>query len=101
MERLLFDRYRSAGVMSGEELLLRPSDALRFIDDCEDLELMILGMDFYAREGGHTVEVSSTDWSSLTEDSDPIGASIREARLLIGQGLPDEAELVSFVVRGP
>jgi|SRR5918997_1382941 hypothetical protein len=98
-EQFLFEKYRSAGTMSGEELLLRHADALRFIDDCEDLGLTILGMSFYVREKGHTVEVNSTNWASLTEDPNAFGASIREARSLIGQGLPDEAEFVSFVVR--
>ncbi len=101
IEQLLTEKYGSAGIMSGEELLLRHPDALRFIDDCEDLGLTILGMNFYEREEGHTVEVSSTDWSSLVEEPDAFEQSIREARSLIGKGLPDDADLVSFVVREP
>jgi hypothetical protein len=100
MERLLFDKYRPVGLVSGGELLLRHSEALQFIDDCEDLGLEILGMDFYAREEGRTLEVGSTDWASLTEGPGAFGASIGEARSLIGRGLPDDADLVSFVVRG-
>ena len=100
-EQFLFEKYRSAGTMSGGELLLRYAEALRFIDDCEDLGLTILGMNFYVREEAHPVEVNSTNWSSVTEDPNALGASIREARLLIGRGLPDEAEFVSFVVREP
>jgi hypothetical protein len=100
-EQFLFEKYRSAGTMSGEDLLLRHADALRFVEDCEDLGLTILGMSFYVREEGHTVEINSTDWSSLTEGPDAFGTSVREARSLIGQGLPHEAEFVSFVVREP
>ena len=101
MERSLFDKYRPVGLVSGEELLLRRSEALRFVDDCEDLGFEILGMDFYAREEGHVLEVGSTDWSSLSEKPRASGASIGEARSLIIRGLPDGAELVSFVVKGP
>ena len=99
-EQLLFEKYRSVGIISGEELILRHSDAVRFIDDCEALGITILGMNLYVREEGHTVEVNSTDWSSLTGGPDAFTGSIREARSLIGQGFPDEAKLVSFVVQG-
>ena len=95
---LLFDKYRRTGNLSGEELLLCHADALRFVADCEDLGLTILGMDFYAGEGGHPVEVGSADWSSLVGGPDSAERSIRETRALIGEGLPDGAHLVSFVV---
>ena len=65
------------------------------------MRLTILGMSFYVREEGHKVEVNSTNWSSLTEGPDPFGTGVREARSLIGRGLPDEAEFVLFEVREP
>ena len=37
----LFERYRSHGIMSGVELLLPPSQALRLIDDLESLGVAI------------------------------------------------------------
>jgi hypothetical protein len=98
-ETRLFEKYRSMGVVRGLELLLRHADALRFIEDCEQLGLTILGMDFYKQEGSDIIELSgSADYSSLSGKEDAIERSVAAARRLIKDRLPEDATWVSFVV---
>ena len=98
-EPRIFAKYQSVGVRRGMECLLRHADALRFLDDCERSQLMVLGMDFYKQEGSDIVELlNSADYSSLSGREDAVVQSIGAARRLIQTRLPDEANWVSFVV---
>ena len=98
-EARLFKKYHSVGVMRGMELLLRHADALRFVEDCEQLGLTILGMDFYKQEGSDIIELPcSADYSPLSGKEDAVERSVAAARRLIKDRLPEDATWVSFVV---
>lgn len=102
-EELLIWKYRSVGTMSGSELLLQYPNALRFVDDCVSLNLVILGMDFYVIEDGFVSEVGSTGWSDewAAITSGP-GAARRAADAVkrqIREGLPYGATWVSFITK--
>jgi len=95
----IFERYRSTGIVQGEELLLRHSDALRFIADCEQLGLMILGMNFYKQQDDDIIELlCPADYSSLSLEDNALEQSIAAARRLIEYQLPEDATWVSFTV---
>lgn len=83
----------------GDELLLKTQDALLFIQDCMDMGLFILGLDFYKEEDDNIIEVASADYSSLIKEHGNVMLSISAARQLIQDGLPDGATWVSFVVQ--
>lgn len=97
----LLEKFRPVGRFSGSEILLRPADALHFVDDCEKLGLVILGMDFWVERGDAVVEVGSTEWSSITSRPDAARRSQDEARAVLSGRLPGDVEFVSFVVEEP
>jgi hypothetical protein len=97
-EDMLLEKYRDVGIMPGSELLLHHSDALRFIEDCKALGLVILGMDFYTVENGRRREINSADWEGINKGPGALGRTIDASYRLIKDGLPDAAEWVSFVV---
>jgi len=98
-EAQLFKKYQTVGIRRGEECLLRHTDALRFLADCERLGLTILGMDFYRQEDTDVIELLETaDYSSLSGQKDAVERSIAAARRLIQAHLPDGAIWVSFTV---
>lgn len=99
-EDLLLERYRAVGWMPGGELRLRQPDALHFIDDCETLGLVILGMDFYVEKDRGITQLSSTDWGTINHGPYAVGQTVSAARQLIKDGLPDRATWVSFVIEG-
>jgi len=98
-EEWLYQKYLPVARKSGSELLLTHSDALRFIDDCQRLGLVILGMDFFKVDGDYNVALlNPADYSGLYEEPDASQKTAREALKLVGQTLPDEADRVTFVV---
>jgi hypothetical protein len=98
-EAQLFKKYQTVGIRRGDERLLRHTDALRFLADCERLGLTILGMDFYRQEGMDVIELLETaDYSSLSGQRDAAERSIAAARRLIQAHLPGGATWVSFTV---
>jgi hypothetical protein len=102
----LTDRYLPVGDRTGNELYLRYNDALRFIDDCEKLGLIILGMDFYVIDHeNRAFEVAVRDYTiqgnNLLDTPFPSKATIDRARLDLKDGLPNGAEWVSFVLQDP
>jgi hypothetical protein len=97
-EDMLLQKYRDVGKMPGIELMLHQPDAMHFIEDCKALGLVILGMDFYVEENGRRREVNSTAWGNIKDEPGALELSVEEAYKLIRDGLPDEAEWVSFVV---
>jgi hypothetical protein len=97
-EDILIQKYRDVGIMPGGELLLHHSDAIRFIEDCQALGLVILGMDFYIVENGRTREINSADWEGINKGPGALERTIDASYRLIRDGLPDGADWVSFVV---
>jgi hypothetical protein len=81
------------------ELLFTRETALKIIDACAKDEILILGMDFYVRDGQDYKELlSSADFSELKGKPDAVNQAVMSARMLIAEGLPDGADFVSFVL---
>ena len=99
-ETQIFERYRLRGVVLGMELLLRHADAIRFIQDCKQLRLTILGTDFYKQWGSDVIELPgcSADFSSISGKRDAIERSVTAAWDLIKDRLPEDATWVSFII---
>lgn len=101
-ERRLLARFRAIGRPKGRELLLRHTDALRLLRECEHSGLPVLGMDFYRESGDDVVEtLAPADYSSLADDPDAARTTAVLARALIAERLPDDAQWVSFVLGSP
>lgn len=98
-EEQLIEKYRPVGRMSGYELLLHQPDALRFIEDCKRERLVIVGLNFFEdRKGDRVTQVNSTNWRRPWDSPNPVEDTAKEAMDLIGDGLPDNADWVSFVL---
>jgi len=77
-------------------LLFRLPEALKIIKDCEQQNITILGLDFWQRRNTAIVEVNSTDYSSISQDSKN---TRQEARELLSKGLPGNTDYISFVLQ--
>ncbi|MBY6037010.1 hypothetical protein KUV80_10105 [Fictibacillus nanhaiensis] len=47
LEESLIDKFQNRGILSGEELYLNILDSFDFISACTDLNLAIIGVDFF------------------------------------------------------
>jgi hypothetical protein len=96
---MLMAKYRPVARPGPGELFLSQADALRFIADCVDLGLVILGMEFFVDWGDGFMPVSGpADFSELRGQPGAVEQGAAAARRLIAAGLPDGADWVSFVV---
>jgi hypothetical protein len=81
------------------ELLFTREVAFEIIEACAKKGILILGMDFYMCDGQDYRELlSSADFSDLKAKPDAVAQAVRSAKKLIAEGLPDEADFVSFVL---
>src|SRR2546427_37286 len=81
------------------ELLFTQEVACEVIDACAQKGILILGMDFYVRDGQDYKELlSSADFSELKAKPDAVQQAVVSAKKLIAEGLPDEADFISFVL---
>ena len=81
------------------ELLFTQEVACEVINACAQKGILILGMDFYVRDGQDYKELlSSADFSELKAKPDAIYQATLSAQQLIAKGLPDGADFVSFVL---
>ena len=81
------------------ELLFTRDVAFEIIDACAQKGILILGMDFYVRDGQDYKELlSSADFSELKAQPDAVHQAVVSAQKLIAEGLPDGADFVSFVL---
>jgi hypothetical protein len=81
------------------ELLFTREVAFEVIEACAKQGILILGMDFYVRDGQDYRELlHSADFSALKAKPDAVAQTVKSAKRLIAQGLPDGADLVSFVL---
>jgi hypothetical protein len=97
-EEKLIEQYEAVGHLDGRTLLLRHADALRFIDDCERVGLVILGMDFFDLQPGAIIPLGIADYSSVSNQPDAPAVTAAAARALIADGFPDSATWVEFVL---
>jgi len=100
-ESLLFEKYRSVGVIRGGELYLGHADALRFIEDCRNLGLVILGMEFFATEGKWIIPGRIENYSSVSNEPNAVEYTTARARSLLKGGMPDDETLVTFTICEP
>lgn len=100
IEDLLLEKYRQVGFVSNSgELWLDQQDALLFIDDCQRMDLCILGMECLKEENGElTLLLTWADFSSVSSEADAVELTCRQARGLVKGGLQDGAEWVTFVL---
>jgi hypothetical protein len=78
------------------ETYLDHAAALRFIAECEQNAVLILGMDFLIKDQESITPVGGTAWDLITVADE----SWREARLLLKDGIPDGGNVVVFVTEG-
>src|SRR5215510_9885440 len=81
------------------ELLFTREVAFEIIDACAKKGILILGMDFYVRDGQDYKELlSSADFSELKAKPNAVHQAVVSAKKLIAENLPDCADFVSFVL---
>ena len=81
------------------ELLFTREVAFEIIEACAKNSILILGMDFYVRDGQDYKELlSSADFSELKAKPEAVHQAVMSAKKLIAEGLPDGADFVSFVL---
>src|SRR5215831_5731409 len=81
------------------EFLFTQDIALEIIEACAKEGILILGMDFYVRDGQDYKELlSSADFSELKGKPHAVHHAALSAKKLIAEGLPDGADFVSFVL---
>jgi hypothetical protein len=99
--------YRERAIGKGSELLLRPEDALRFVDDLERLGIVILGVigwHYVYRSHNLIVQELETDLDILRDVNTTRSASAQSAELarkFIVSGLKPYTEFVSFLLDVP
>jgi hypothetical protein len=81
------------------ELLFSREVAFEIIEACAKKGILILGLDFYVRDGQDYRELlGSADFSDLKTKPDAVTQAVRNAKKLIAEGLPDGADFVSFIL---
>lgn len=72
------------------------SDAVRFIDDCENRRIPILGFEWFERGSDGVMPIGIADFSTAAAES-----TWAESRRLLRNGIPDGADTVEFVTGDP
>ncbi len=108
--RQLLDKYVPVGIVWGNELCMRPIDALRLVDDLEALGVAILGVDgwrFSNPEHEHTRWLTpdlSVDFyvgDEALRSSDPARESARLVRYYLTHSSPEGTQFVSLSLDVP
>jgi hypothetical protein len=68
---------------------------VKFIAECEERGIRILGMEFFVRSEARTTPVGGTAWDDLL--TEPPERSWRAARDLLRDGIPRDGNVVVFV----
>lgn len=97
-KNVILEKYLVRGTNKGGELLLHHTDAIDLIEDCKRSGIVILGLDFYTETNQGILEVSSADFSDISEQPNAAEKTIVAAKSLIRETLPDGAIWVSFVL---
>jgi hypothetical protein len=91
----LIDQYQTLGIIKAGELLLSPSDALQFLKEIEQREILILGVDLWCYQGDQIVEdPGSLDLSDIDDPQQSVSIS----KKFITHHLPKGTAFVSFVL---
>lgn len=91
----LIDKYQTSGIIKAGELLLIPADAFKFIQEIEEREILILGIDLWCYIDGQIAEnPASLDLSEI----DDFQKSVSIAKQFITDHLPEDTAFISFVL---
>jgi hypothetical protein len=91
----LIDQYQKLGIIKAGELLLTPSNALKFLVEIEQRGILILGVDLWFYMGEQIVEdPSSLDLSEIDNPQESVAIS----KKFIAHDLPKETAFISFVL---
>lgn len=94
----IISKYQSKGLTWGSSTLFNHDDAIKIIDECEKVEIIIVGMDFWIKRGKDIIEINSTDYSSINTGPNAVKDTVGAAKRLVKDKLPDNASFVSFVL---
>lgn len=97
--RELESRYGDRGIRSGRMLLLRPEDALNFLEEASQSGIGVLGPEYWFAPSNEYYP--SPDYSRMLDGDDFVGNSVRQAKYDVLEALPDGIAWVSFVLAIP
>jgi hypothetical protein len=103
IEQVLLKKYMHSDFFTGSgKPLIAFEDSMEFIDDCERLQCVILGVDFFYERDGYIISTTlSADWSSISRLPDAVSRTAAETRRFINNGYPDGTKWAEFVLRCP
>lgn len=101
IKNLILKKYRDKAINNKGEWLFSHYDALKIINECEKMKIVILGMDFWQHRNNSFVQTNSTNFDSFNTGSDASKNTVLASRKLIEKELPDSAELLSFILGNP
>ncbi|MEA5577462.1 hypothetical protein [Anabaena sp. UHCC 0451] len=91
----LIDQYQETGIIKAGELLLSPADALEFMKEIAEREILILGVNLWCYVDNKIAEdPGSLDLSEIDNPQE----SVSIAKKFISQHLPEGTAFVSFVL---
>jgi hypothetical protein len=91
----LINKYQTSGFIKAGELLLNPTDALEFINEIAERNILILGVGLWCYIDNQIVEDPGS--LDLSEINDP-QQSVSIAKQFIIHNLPEGTAFVSFVL---
>jgi hypothetical protein len=98
----LLEQYATKGIVKAGEVLLDPPVALRLLDELLALGEIIYGVHIWRFHGPNQTRLGEIDagmsMDSLSNEPDAAESTVAAARRFLTLGLPQEVELVSFVV---
>src|SRR5690349_16373611 len=102
----LMGKYAKQGITKGKLILLRPNDALQFVDELETIGVPILGIElwYYVKLEDKDVIAENPvgpDFSDLLSQENAVQKSVALAKDYIGRNLPEKTAFVSFVLDDP
>jgi hypothetical protein len=98
----LLDQYANKGVVKAGEVLLDPQTALQLLNELEALGEIIYGVHIWRFYGPNRTRLGEVNagmsMDSLSNEPDAAKTTVAAARRFLKFGLPQEVELISFVV---
>lgn len=100
-DELIEEKFKEVAVSEqAGELLFRHKDALKVIEEIEKSQFIILGLDFWKSVDNDYMEINSTAWDDINSGENASSLTVQAAKRLLKNGIPDDADFVSFVVSG-
>lgn len=92
------------GIKKGSEFLIPPSKGSEFVDELQNIEMVILGLDgwyYVDKDSQWIVQDLSVDFSvdeSIIESDEAVSQSAAIVKDYIANQLPDQIDFVSFTL---